>query len=276
MKGISFSYSPIKHPRWVIVGAFLLVMTWCGKTATGQELVQESPKQPTLLVFDRQWDARSAMLQFEREGTPLSERVKMVQRNGLNLSKESLTVLSNWLANNRFENVQILDTFWISNAVTLILDSNQFEALQKESWVGQLLPASALPMGYTEGQEASACQEAFEPENTGLVNGKEPGLSAVQAPQMWARGYTGKGRRALLMDTGVWPQIRPFEENFWGIAWALIRPGCLTTNPYLLTKAATTEPTLLEPFWDWIRRPRIPSEWPWGPIFWPPTPLLPT
>ncbi len=216
MKGILFSYSPIKHPRWVILGALLLVMTWRGETAKGQELDQESPYQPTLLVFDRQWDARSAMLQFEREGTPLSERVKMVQRNGLNLSKESLTILANWLASKRFENVQILDTFWISNAVTLILDSNQFEALQKESWVGQLLPVSALPMGYTEGQEASACQEAFEPENTGLVNGKEPGLIAVQAPQMWARGYTGKGRRALLMDTGVWPQHPALRGKFLG------------------------------------------------------------
>ena len=33
-------------------------------------------------------------------------------------------------------------------------------------------------------------------------NSTERGLSAIGAPQMWAMGYTGYGRRALIIDTG--------------------------------------------------------------------------
>jgi bacillopeptidase F len=216
MNRICFPKTPANN-RWMVhIRTLLLALTFGHHAAMGTEHAQVSGGQPYLLVFERQWDARSAMLQFEQEGTPLNERVKMVQRNGLNLSKESLRVLTNWLANNRFENVQVLDTFWISNAVTLSLDSNQFNALQKESWVGQLMPASSMPMGYTESLESPICDDDHEPENAGVINGKEPGLIAVQAPQMWARGYTGKGRRALLMDTGVWPQHPALRGKFLG------------------------------------------------------------
>jgi bacillopeptidase F len=201
--------------------AFLLVLlfgperTSAGTLTAGVNL-DSTAKKTYLLVFSSQWDARQAMLEFERLGTPLAERARLVLRNSQQQSQASLVQLNAWLKNHDTQANRILDTLWISNAVHIALDSSSAEALNRQPWVGQLLPASALPMGYTENSETAICEEMIEPEHTEAVNGREPGLTTIQAPLLWARGYTGKGRRALLMDTGVWPQHPALRGKFLG------------------------------------------------------------
>ncbi len=48
------------------------------------------------------------------------------------------------------------------------------------------------------------------------VNGREKGLTAINAPAMWAMGYTGRGRIAGSIDTGVWPDHPAIKNNFLG------------------------------------------------------------
>jgi bacillopeptidase F len=48
------------------------------------------------------------------------------------------------------------------------------------------------------------------------LNGKEQGLVAINAPAMWAKGYTGRGRIAGSVDTGVWPMHPAIKNNFSG------------------------------------------------------------
>ncbi|GAB4496484.1 MAG: hypothetical protein OHK0019_28250 [Saprospiraceae bacterium] len=47
-------------------------------------------------------------------------------------------------------------------------------------------------------------------------NGKEPGLAAIKAPFMWNLGYTGYGRKALIIDTGEDWEHPALIDNFWG------------------------------------------------------------
>jgi bacillopeptidase F len=42
----------------------------------------------------------------------------------------------------------------------------------------------------------------------------EPGLIAINAPSMWALGYTGRGRMVYNYDTGVWPNHPAFASRF--------------------------------------------------------------
>ena len=44
----------------------------------------------------------------------------------------------------------------------------------------------------------------------------ESGLVAINAPAMWALGYTGRGRLAYIYDTGVWPNHPAFSNRFIG------------------------------------------------------------
>ncbi|MFM7701433.1 MAG: hypothetical protein ACKO7V_11705, partial [Bacteroidota bacterium] len=49
---------------------------------------------------------------------------------------------------------------------------------------------------------------------TESVGGTEIGLRTVQAPQMWRRGYKGRGRLGMNIDTGVWG-THPALSNRW-------------------------------------------------------------
>lgn len=50
---------------------------------------------------------------------------------------------------------------------------------------------------------------------TSAVNA-EPGLVAINAPEMWKLGYTGKGKKVYVYDTGVWSEHPAFTNRFLG------------------------------------------------------------
>lgn len=61
--------------------------------------------------------------------------------------------------------------------------------------------------------------EYFKPESapTGKAAGApEPGLIAINAPALWAMGYTGRGTVVYDYDTGVWPDHPAFADRFMG------------------------------------------------------------
>ncbi|WP_417590231.1 S8 family serine peptidase [Owenweeksia hongkongensis] len=52
--------------------------------------------------------------------------------------------------------------------------------------------------------------------STAAVNGIEPGLEAINAPEMWKLGYTGRGRLLYNYDTGVWASHPSYSHRFLG------------------------------------------------------------
>lgn len=60
------------------------------------------------------------------------------------------------------------------------------------------------------------------------VGGHEPGHNAINAPALWAMGYTGRNRMALLVDTGVWPNEPALDGRYLGD----YRPLAETWYPY--------------------------------------------
>ncbi len=57
-------------------------------------------------------------------------------------------------------------------------------------------------------------QEKLEREKS--VGGIEPGLQVINAPALWAMGYTGRGKIAFTLDTGIWPTHPAFRDHFIG------------------------------------------------------------
>lgn len=49
-----------------------------------------------------------------------------------------------------------------------------------------------------------------------VPNGKEVGLAAINAPAMWKLGYTGYGRKVLIMDTGVDGEHPALKRTYYG------------------------------------------------------------
>jgi len=182
-----------------------------------------------LVVFTDQFDAASATLLFESQGIPLAQRQSTVIQGCMSKSSNACALARQWL--DKYNSINgtnwsMLDSFWIVNAVIMRIDREAATALIQKLDVRSIDPVDALPIGYTESlsepkSKAHAGYNDSDPASDGdgqpeIVNGREPGLTAIQAPLMWARGYTGKNRRAMLMDTGVWPEHPAIRGKFIG------------------------------------------------------------
>ncbi|UTW62397.1 S8 family serine peptidase [bacterium SCSIO 12741] len=115
---------------------------------------------------------------------------------------------------------ELVDDYWISNSAVVRTSPQVLQYLAKSQQVAHVSLSNEWNLTFDEPEQVS-------PTSKESVNGTEPGLRAVQAPEMWKRGYTGKGRLALIMDTGFWrdhPALkdswrgnrRPLSETWYG------------------------------------------------------------
>jgi len=182
-----------------------------------------------LVTFADQFDAAGASILFDSLALPLHQRQSTVIQESMSKSSKACNLLRVWLDQYNRENQtewSMLDSFWIVNAVILRMDRVAATHLSQSLEIRSIDPVDALPIGYTESiantisESEAQCYESnsgsSNMEHPEVVNGREPGLGAIQAPLLWARGYTGKNRRAMLMDTGVWPQHPAIKGKFIG------------------------------------------------------------
>ncbi|MFZ2898024.1 MAG: S8 family serine peptidase [Saprospiraceae bacterium] len=107
--------------------------------------------------------------------------------------------------------------YWIAN---LIFVKAKASAIAELSWRQDI-----AFLDWNAPLAKTSTERVFSMANGVSPNGKEPGLSAIKAPALWAMGYTGYGRVAFTNDTGVDPshpalaaQYRGFYGDP-GISW---------------------------------------------------------
>jgi len=83
--------------------------------------------------------------------------------------------------------------FWITNAIFAEATGEAIAKLSQDEAVGLILANEAIEI-------MDECAEGIAAPV--LENNVERGLVAIGAPQMWAMGYTGYGRKAMIIDTG--------------------------------------------------------------------------
>lgn len=114
--------------------------------------------------------------------------------------------------------------YWIANAILVEADASAVAALSRRSdvgWVGLNRPA--VPVA----AEKSSAPLPLSP------NGREPGLGVIHAPALWAKGYSGYGRRIFIPDTGVDPHHPALGSHYRGLyvpggqAWLELNPHSL-------------------------------------------------
>ncbi|NBU70490.1 MAG: hypothetical protein EBS53_03425 [Bacteroidetes bacterium] len=183
--------------------------------------VNEHPRSSTLLRVTVSFRAQVPMLdllrRYEQEGTPLEERAKEVNR-ACSLLADRIQLP--FLASFNMTNAQIHDNlprlirrFWIVNMVEIELTSDQIAPVLAHPSVEEIELSSAFQVSLVEPTAQSASPE--------MPNGREIGLSVIGAPALWRMGYTGKGRKAMLVDTGVWPNHPALKGKFLGTRYPL-------------------------------------------------------
>lgn len=83
--------------------------------------------------------------------------------------------------------------FWVANIIFVEAKSSAIAELSREPLVGRIFPNPEIEI-------VDNCAGRFAA--PALENNAEPGLAAIGAREMWAIGYTGYGRKALIIDTG--------------------------------------------------------------------------
>ena len=178
-----------------------------------------------MITFHAQVPMADWLHRFEAEQTPLEQRAKQVMRLSMELSNRTRAAFVadvEAIAARHGHALELLDYFWIVNAAEVQANEAAIAALQQLPGIAEIELVDAVQFDLLRPTEETAAPES--------PNGKEPGLAAIGAPQLWAMGYTGKARRALLIDTGVWPRHTAIQGAYLGNRFPLSE----TWLPYIV------------------------------------------
>ena len=183
----------------------LLIVVWSAPgftlaQSTGEKISPElqaemdaAPQDfhPALLMLSSQVDVPALELDFRRRNASLETRsyelITALQAKAEETQPELLSKLNN------MPGVTNIQPYWIMNAIFLDATAEALLELSRHPVVGWLDVDAPIRI---ENEAAT-----FSPAPLSLDN-VENGLQAIGAPEMWAMGYTGYGRKALIVDTG--------------------------------------------------------------------------
>lgn len=175
-----------------------------------ERIIKENPddKIPVILILDQQWKADSAKQAMKELKLTASERirttVKSVKAFTIKNQREMLTDLQSMKMQFEFDYIK---PFWAANIIALKTSPEAIYALVGHKGLMEIV--------YDEPGFAIYPDEK-EPTTGAKPNEAERGLVVINAPFLWSLGYSGKGRIAMGIDTGVFPDHEAFENRFLG------------------------------------------------------------
>ena len=144
---------------------------------------------------------------FKQQRLVLAERSKIVITQLQEQAATSQTELVGILQSDFSTEIEKLQQFWIVNLLVLEASPAAIAAIAAYPTVAlvdlennTMIPHDPIVRGEEQHERSP--------------NGIEPGLLAINAPAMWALGYTGRGRLVYDYDTGVWPTHPAFADRF--------------------------------------------------------------
>ncbi len=196
------------------------------------EMIQNPDEwhEVSVLLTDRV-DVESLRKQFDAEKTSLEVRtatvINLLKQKAATTQPQILQILEN---NPAVDNSSV-HAFWIVNMIKFKAKTHAITLLSNYDAIHYLDINAPLALD-------EFTTENCEDSETSLmaVNGREVGLSAIKAPQMWALGYTGFGTRALSIDTGVERDHPAFSYKYHGLltndsqSWFDFNGGSTTPN----------------------------------------------
>jgi hypothetical protein len=206
-----FTMKKITTLVWVLALPLLALAQQATNPKISSTLAQQMQANPTkaheiIISLADYVDARALLIRYENEKTPLEQRgvevVTLLQQKA-NATQPVLV--------SRLENLQGVEKgsiaqLWIINAIYCHADAEAIIRMADWAEVGEISENYALENEYGTNPTPSAS----------TPNGSEPGLRAIKAPFMWNKGYTGYGRKGLIIDTGQDHDHPALLCNFWG------------------------------------------------------------
>ncbi len=162
--------------------------------------------QEAIVVLADQVDTRGLLVAFEASQRPLSERsysaITQLQAKAAATQPAVVERLAKLIG----AEPGSIHRLWIVNAIYVRANAAALRRIAEWPEVGEVMWNAPVEIMAPVRREPAAAGP----------NGKEPGLAAIKAPFMWNLGYTGYGRKALVIDTGNDADHPSMRDNYWG------------------------------------------------------------
>lgn len=161
---------------------------------------------PAIIVLADQVDTRALLLRFEAEQTPLAERsYQVITQLQAKAGATQPAILERLRGLNGVEAGSTY-ALWVVNAIYVRANAAALTRIASWPEVGEIVWDAPVEIMMPVSRQLAG----------GIPNGKEPGLAAIKAPFLWNLGYTGYGRKALVIDTGNDADHPAMRANYWG------------------------------------------------------------
>ncbi len=193
----------------ILIHSSFLILAQPVFTTKLENWIETHPTEliPIRIEFADNIDCFSLNQYFKNNDYPNERRIKEINHSLQVQANESQKKILSF-----FEETKILKSnyksFYIVNLIVAKLDVHTINQLKKFHSISIIDLENNRFIPHDPIIESSSSIKQ--------PNGIENGLLAINAPAMWALGYTGRGRLAYNYDTGVWPTHPAFNERFIG------------------------------------------------------------
>lgn len=141
-------------------------------------------------------------------GAAVSQRAFLITSMMKNTAETSQFNVLQYLKDKN-ESVKNIQSFWIANVVFCEMRASEIESLNQ---------FEEIAMIYFENNRFELGDVYTQEEHIDLrgPGGTEPSIEACNVRPLWELGYTGRGRKVFVYDTGVWPNHQAFGSRFMG------------------------------------------------------------
>ena len=170
-------------------------------------LEKQAEEFDVVIKFSDRLDYSQIKSEFKQQQIPSRDRVAPVVEMANALIDHNVEKLSALLSLNQSqtENIRKL---WVANAVCMTLSVEEIDLVTNADFISlvDLNLTSVLFINKPIKGNSSPKQPG----------GREPGHDIINAPAMWALGYTGAGTTLLTYDTGFWPGHPAISSRYLG------------------------------------------------------------
>lgn len=165
---------------------------------------------PLRLQLDQALDWERITQAWDQSGVPVADRPRRVNRLLMQQAQQSQQRLLRELQDLPATLVRDIRSYYLINMVLVKASPELVAQLRERSDLVyiDLANETFIPHEYFEGSQKAQSGQG--------VQGTENGLEAIHAPALWQMGYTGRGQKVFVYDSGVWSTHPAFANRFLG------------------------------------------------------------
>lgn len=165
---------------------------------------------PVIIIMNEQWNSDSALMVYKIQKASASVRIRSTVSSVKKFTqKKQKAILSDIGQIKTSYKILEIRPFWAANIIALKASGEAIHQLAMHPDVYEIV--------YDEPAYAIYPNEPTSIDSTETTKGSAiRGLKTIKAHKLWQVGYTGKGRLAFNIDTGVFPENMAFENRFMG------------------------------------------------------------